>query len=639
MTKTKFNLFVVLILFCFNINAQTNAIYKAATIDPSLLIDAHAVVRLEKMEIDIKSIKKKHVSIERVVTLLDSDGLDMVDCFIYYDNSMSIGQLRATMYDRFGKQIKKYTEKKFNDLSTSEGYTVVSDTRLKVLDIHPYRYPVTVKFEVEYDDRTTSFIPRWIPINNYHCAIEKSVYIVRKEHIDKDQVLEHNFDSFSVEVDKSPNQIEYVLSNQGAVDSEYLDHGILKTTPVVEVNLYEFSYKGVAGEAYNFKELGSWYYDHFIKDHYSLEPESVAKVKALIKGITSPEQKARVLYHYLQNHTRYINVLLDKSGYEPMYADQVAKLGYGDCKGLSNYMKALLDVAEVPSYHTLIYYGCGKEMDTTKIAMQGNHMILNIPLEGKDIWLECTSSFLPFGYLSKSIRNKNVMVITPEGGVIKKTTNFPDSINVSSTKVDFLVDSIGGAKVTIERNSSDINYYKASSVEQLVEKEQIHYYKKEWWKADKFHIDEITFSKDTMNFIFTEKLNGYIDNLVVPSGKEALVPLSLFTSFEKNIPKYRHRRNDFKIYNGEVFVVDYCFHMPENYDSKVEEDQTVFENKYGKYKSTLKQTDDRTIVFHREVTLNRGTYKAEEYGDFRDFIAEVNYNDSFSLRIKSLQKL
>jgi hypothetical protein len=63
-------------------------------------------------------------------------------------------------------------------------------------------------------------------------------------------------------------------------------------------------------------------------------------------------------------------------------SDDVRRKGYGDCKGLTNYMKTLLDAAGIKSYYSVI------TSDETPLSfdpdfpkMGGNHVILMIPTE------------------------------------------------------------------------------------------------------------------------------------------------------------------------------------------------------------------------------------------------------------------
>ena len=81
-----------------------------------------------------------------------------------------------------------------------------------------------------------------------------------------------------------------------------------------------------------------------------------------------------------------------------MLASDVDKLGYGDCKALTNYTKTLLDAVDVESYYTVVYGGKRiRNIDKEFSATEGNHVILCLPNEEDYIWLECTSQKTPFG--------------------------------------------------------------------------------------------------------------------------------------------------------------------------------------------------------------------------------------------------
>ena len=128
-----------------------------------------------------------------------------------------------------------------------------------------------------------------------------------------------------------------------------------------------------------------------IKGRDIIDEATKLKVLDLVKDATSSLEKAKIVYQFMQNKTRYISVQVGIGGWEPIAADKVDKVGYGDCKGLTNYTKALLDVVGVTSYYTVVYAQEKRDLDTNFASIQGNHVILNIPRKKKDIWLECTS--------------------------------------------------------------------------------------------------------------------------------------------------------------------------------------------------------------------------------------------------------
>ena len=103
----------------------------------------------------------------------------------------------------------------------------------------------------------------------------------------------------------------------------------------------------------------------------------------------------------MQSKSRYIFVALGIGGWQPMLPDEVQKKGYGDCKGLSTYMKILLDEAGIPSYYCKINSANSSvSFDEDFPKMGGNHIILMVPTEKGTIWLENTSQDIAFNHLS-----------------------------------------------------------------------------------------------------------------------------------------------------------------------------------------------------------------------------------------------
>src|SRR3546814_15272406 len=98
-----------------------------------------------------------------------------------------------------------------------------------------------------------------------------------------------------------------------------------------------------------------------------------------------------------------------------MFAEEVDRLSYGDCKGLANYTQALLEVVGIPSVYTEVNAGDHQRSYLPDFASfgQGNHIILCVPLDGDTTWLECTSKETPFGYLRSEERRVGKECVSP----------------------------------------------------------------------------------------------------------------------------------------------------------------------------------------------------------------------------------
>ncbi len=116
------------------------------------------------------------------------------------------------------------------------------------------------------------------------------------------------------------------------------------------VAIDRFHLDGHDGKAEKLEELGLWMYNDLLDGRAKIPEATALKIKNLVHGIEDPMEKARKVYEFVQQNTRYISVQVGIGGLQPITAAEVDKVKYGDCKGLSNYMMGLLDIAGVPSY-------------------------------------------------------------------------------------------------------------------------------------------------------------------------------------------------------------------------------------------------------------------------------------------------
>ncbi|KGL58831.1 DUF3857 domain-containing protein [Polaribacter sp. Hel1_85] len=614
--------------------------YSSLLIPVELKENANAVIRDNSIEITIEDVDEMVVRNRKVVTVLNKLGDRNVSMSEYYDNHTKITKLSAIIYDAFGSQLKKYSKNKFLDVSAVDGGTLYSDSRVKYVDYTPVSYPYTIVFESEYKTSTTGFIPSWYPISGYSVSVEKSEYkLVNPKRITIHK-KEKNFSDYSIENSHLDYELNSVIKSQPAIKYEANSVSFSKIMPLLLVVPKDFQTDGVKGSYSNWKELGSWMNDKILYGKTDLDEATKLKVLNLVKGIDNPIEKAKIVYDYMQNKTRYISVQVGIGGIQPIAANQVDKVSYGDCKGLTNYTKALLDVVGVKSNYVHVEANRNDkvsfENDFASLA-QGNHVILNIPNSGNDIWLECTSQTIPFGFLGDFTDDRNVLVMTPEGGVIKRTPSYKNETNLQEINGKIQLEENGNLTATLNRVSKGIQYDDKSFYETLNEEELIKRYKSNVWSYNNnLEITSTDIINDKEKVVLKEDLKVSIKNYASVNEQEYLFRVNVFNKNSFVPKRYRTRKLPLKIPRGFKDVDSYEFTLPKGYVLGVLPSEKTLSSNFGTYKVTFTKIDDTTFKYNKSMLIKEGVYPKEDYKKYRNFRRSIAKYEN--LRIAILKK-
>lgn len=313
-TLTLKTLCIVFFALSQTLNSQT-ADYSSLIIPLELKENANAVIRNETTSVMINSVDKMTVKKRKVITVLNK--LGDVDARIVerYDNDTRITKLSAKIYNSLGDQIKKYSKGKFLDVSAVDGGTLYSDARVKYINYTPISYPYTLVFESEYITSSTGFVPSWFPTNGYHVSVENSEYILENPQKIEVRVKEKNFKDYNIVNLSSEKNLYYKLQNQKGIKPESNTISSRDFMPKLVIALNQFTLKKIKGIAANWKEFGKWENDYLLQGRDKLSEETIAKVKQLVKGIEDPILKAKIIYKYMQDRTRYISVQVGIGGW------------------------------------------------------------------------------------------------------------------------------------------------------------------------------------------------------------------------------------------------------------------------------------------------------------------------------------
>lgn len=619
----------VIFLFTSALSAQKND-YAIQLIPDSLKVNANAVVRFEQIDIIISTQRNMTIKTKRVVTVLNEYGINAIQATESYDKATSIRNVEGIVYDAYGNEIKKIKRKDFRDQSAVDGGTLASDSRYIYLDYTPVKYPFTFEFISEVSTSTTAFIPQWMPINSYFVSVEKCVLNVSFPENLGFKKKESGFSNFNIQKTEDDAQhLKYVAVNFPAQKREDYSQSTYNIFPRVMMGLEYFNLQGVDGNAKTWGEFGKWWSDKILAGTEEIPEETKLKMRTLVGDEKDSIAKAKIIYKYVQEKVRYVSIQEGIGGWKPMLAKDVDRLGYGDCKALSNYTKALLKAVGVTSYYTKLYGdNYKKDIISDFVSQQGNHIILAIPTANKYIFLECTSQDDPFGYQGTFTDDRDVLIIKPEGGEIVHTTIYSDLNNSQISKGKYTIAENGDFAGTIKITSQGSQYSRKVGLEKALPTDQEKHYKEYWDNINSLKIDKIAYSNDKEKVIFTEDSNISGGHYATISGNKMLFPVNLYNKNTTAIKRMRNRKNAFEISRGYYDNDEIEIELPEVYTIEFLPQNIEIKSKFGDYKTEIIKKDDHKIIYKRSMLLKKGLYTNTDYEDYRLYMDKLTRNDN-----------
>jgi hypothetical protein len=394
----------------------------------------------------------------------------------------------------------------------------------------------------------------------------------------------------------------------------------------------DFEIAGFKGNLDSWNNFGIWV-NALNKGRNALEPETADKVRKIVSGLDNNHDKISALYSYLQGKVRYVNVTVGVGGWQPLEAETVDRLSYGDCKALVNYMKSLLDIVGIKSYYTLA--GAGSEvtpMLNDFPSNQFNHVILCVPDQSDTTWLECTSQTIPFGYIGKFTDDRYVLVTGSEGGTLVKTRKYTKDDNRQIRKTTVELSANGNASATFITDYNGIFYDDVYRVLLMDATD-----KKKFIQArigiPGFSLVSFSHSEDKKIIpVIHENINLALPGYGTVMGNRILLNPNLMTRSMKPPARVKERRSDIIIrrtYNETDTVV---IKIPAGYSADHLPEKVTLATQFGDYSSGI-SSDGKNLKYIRALNFNKGRYPVEEFNQFVDFCEKISSLDERKIAI------
>ncbi|MCL1867330.1 MAG: DUF3857 and transglutaminase domain-containing protein, partial [Paludibacter sp.] len=437
----KFLLFALFFAFAIFCKSQNYAVWSIAD---SLKNGAVAVVRQSTKTVTQTDERNGTYKVVFVITILNDKGKENAHFLAHEDGFQSIKSFSGEVFDANGKSVKKFKKSDLNYIQLTQSYELAVNSKTIYLQCFNPVYPYTVRYEYEMKLQNGILIyPTFVPVSNYDVAVENASYILQVPDIKN---VRYKQMLINAEPQIAGNTMSWQIQNLKAIEHEPFAPAD-EVIPLVYISPENFCVETVCGSMQTWETYGQWVQK--LRSNRNILPDKTKEtVLDLIKNVADKREKIRILYEFMQKNTHYVSIQLGVGGWQPMQATEVARTGFGDCKALSNYMCALLDVAEIPAFYTVISTVRRQFFHDFPSFSQANHVIVSVPLDADTVYLECTNQLAPFGFIG-NLAGHDALSVGAEKSFLFTIPKYLPKENKTENRADIALSSNGLAKMKV----------------------------------------------------------------------------------------------------------------------------------------------------------------------------------------------
>ncbi len=598
--------------------------YNTLFIPDSLRKAADVVKRNEEYILTIKSPSKFTVYEKHSYTILNSSGSSLANYVTFYDKFTHINSVSGKLFNSVGKQVKHSKKSDWKDQSAYDGFSLLSDARFKQNEFYSSDYPYTVEYEEEDEHSGTQGFPAWMPQSRHGMSVEQSRFTIIAPADYTVRYKQFNLTTAPLITQKGNTKVyTWEIKNLPAKKYEGSAPSLSEITPTVFFAPSKFEVQGYAGDMSSWNAYGKFMYE-LIKGRDVLPEDIKKKVHALTSGLKTEKEKVFILYDFLQKNTRYISVQLGIGGWQPFEASYVAEKKYGDCKALSNYMIALLKEAGITGKYVEISGGKNPPPFVDDFSFsQFNHVISCVPLGKDTIWLECTSQTASAGYLGSFTGNRKALLIDETGGHLVHTPVYNITDNQQNRVVKAETDAAGNLKAAIKNTYTGLQQDIPHSLMYDVASEYRQKYLNQLFSLPTYEVLQNEYKEHRASIpAVEENLRIQLNNYAIITGKRLFIAPNIFGGATEKLSADADRKYDYVIHDSYKDTDSVEIKIPEGYQPEMLPKDVTLENKFGKYFSSMRMSDDK-IIYYRLWEQYSGRCPAREYNELVKFYEQI----------------
>lgn len=411
-------------------------------------------------------------------------------------------------------------------------------------------------------------------------------------------------------------------------------------------NLYHFphlvvltkSYKTKAGVTHvlaSVADLYNWYAS--LTKQIDNDPSAlITEVDRLTKSCTTPEEKIRAIYYWIQDNIKYIAFEEGIAGFRPEAAQLVYQNRFGDCKGMANLTKEMLKLAGFDA--RLTWIGTRQIPYTYDIPSLSvdNHMVCTVFLNNNFYVLDATEKFMPFGSNAERIQGKQILVENGKDFILK-TLSEENATDNQVTRIENLTLQegalVGQGELSMQGEAKKSFLYANAAVKT----EDLKRLFNELVMPNRLNTDKIQIINKPVTHRDSTFLVQYaytINNKVSKFKEDWYINLDWIRQmFDLSIED--DRVTDYYFHRKLKSVTRKKFHLPEGY--QVTHMPASMTRSHPDFSFEVKfNVQGNELVYENIITIPKGIIKKSSFKDWNASIKELKavYNDPIILSKK-----
>lgn len=552
---------------------------------------------------------------------------------IPYSKTEKVSDIDAWIENMEGTKVRVLKKGDIIDKSAISDISLYEDNYNKCFQLKHNLYPYKVNYTYKTTYRSFISIACWTPMLHRDIPTRNArLSIVFPNSFPFNKFVNNISEGYRIDSTATNLFLQWTASYNKPIKTEIFSQPE-EFKPYVIVAPLHFQY-GVEGSTKDWESFGNWQY-RLIQDLDILPDNEKNTVSTLIKGITDKKEIVKILYHYMQDHTRYINVSIGIGGLKPYPASYVAQNKYGDCKALTNYMKAMLSFAEIESFYTTVYASeQPHSLIKTFVGHQSNHVVLAVPLINDTIWLENTVNTNPFGYMGTFTQNRDALLNCNDHSRLIRIPALKMKDDLVSYKMEFDLNINENAKVKLNMSFKGRDFEAFNQLHSEFNDSEKDRIIRDYMPFDNYEVvnwDLKKLHRDTARIELDATLN--LNKFLKPLGNEYYLSI-----YPIRIPAFSLPANrtlpvvlPYPICNSDTLI----YNLPTGYELKSRPEPISVKTQFGNYEFALNVAKGKILVT-KKFELFPKSYSIEQYSDFYSFIKSVKEFEGRKIIIKPI---